>query len=75
MFQIKRCSLTGEDQEPLPIVETAKEIHVDSLNAYLYWSTSYSVASSRLNGQNKTVYYSADLFNGKQGQYNVKNLL
>jgi proto-oncogene tyrosine-protein kinase ROS len=68
LFQIKRCSLTGEDQEPLPIFEIAKEIHVDSLNAYLYWSTSYSVESSRLNGQNKTVYYPAQLFSGKQGQ-------
>ncbi|XP_065345977.1 proto-oncogene tyrosine-protein kinase ROS isoform X2 [Cloeon dipterum] len=63
---IKRCGLNGEDPEPLPIFEVAKEIHVDSLNAYIYWSTSYTVASSRLNGQNKTVYYSAQLFSGMQ---------
>ncbi|XP_059481438.1 proto-oncogene tyrosine-protein kinase ROS isoform X2 [Neocloeon triangulifer] len=63
---IKRCGLNGEDPEPLPIFEVAKEIHVDSLNAYIYWSTSYSVSSTRLNGGNKTVYYPATLFSGKQ---------
>jgi len=63
-----RGSLTGSQQEPLPILTIAKELSVDSEHAFIYWSTGHAVENARLNGENRTVYYPAQLFSGKQGK-------
>ncbi|XP_054720908.1 proto-oncogene tyrosine-protein kinase ROS-like [Uloborus diversus] len=62
---ISRSDLDGSHSEPLPILTMAKEISVDSLNAFLYWATSYSVEYSRLNGADHSVYMKNELFSGK----------
>ncbi|KAF4521972.1 hypothetical protein B566_EDAN012521 [Ephemera danica] len=63
---ITRGSLDGENQEPLPILTVAKELHIDSVNAFLYWSTGHAVECVRLNGHQRHTYYPAQLFSGKQ---------
>lgn len=45
----------------------AKELTIDSLAAYIYWNTGHAVEAAKLNGENKMVYYPAQLFSGKQG--------
>lgn len=45
----------------------AKELTIDSLGAYIYWNTGHAVEAAKLNGENKMVYYPAQLFSGKQG--------
>lgn len=45
----------------------AKELKVESVGGYLYWSTGFEVKSSRLNGREQQTYYSADYFSGKKG--------
>ncbi|GFT84439.1 proto-oncogene tyrosine-protein kinase ROS [Nephila pilipes] len=55
----------GSVPETLPIITMAKEIAVDSMNAYLYWITSNSVERSRLNGMEHFVYMKHALFSGK----------
>ncbi|XP_014249043.1 proto-oncogene tyrosine-protein kinase ROS [Cimex lectularius] len=63
---IARGSLKGNDQEPLPILTVAKELNIDSTQAYIYWSTGHAVECARLNGKHRRVYYPAELFSGKQ---------
>ncbi|GJQ85805.1 sev [Trypoxylus dichotomus] len=63
---IMRGSLMGADKETLPIVTMANELIVDSVRAYLYWSTLHTVSCSRLNGDNITTYHTDQLFSGKQ---------
>lgn len=67
LAQITRGSLEGDDQEPLPLRTVARELHVDSLNAFLYWSTGNAVEAARLNGQHKFTYYPAQTFSSKLG--------
>lgn len=50
-------------------MSVAKELTIDSLGAYIYWNTGHAVEAARLNGENKIVYYPAQLFSGKQGRY------
>lgn len=61
-----RSNIQGTHQEPLPILTIAKELSVDSENAFIYWSTGHAVESARLNGESRRVYYPAQLFSGKQ---------
>lgn len=56
----------GLQQEPLPILSPAKELNLDAVNAYIYWSTGDAVECARLNGSDRRVYYPAQLFSGKQ---------
>ncbi|CAB3226870.1 unnamed protein product [Arctia plantaginis] len=63
---ITRGNLDGSNREPVPIVTVAKELTIDSLEAYIYWNTGHAVEAARLNGENKMVYYPAQLFSGKQ---------
>ncbi|XP_075975168.1 receptor protein-tyrosine kinase sevenless [Anticarsia gemmatalis] len=63
---ITRGNLDGGNREPVPIVTVAKELTIDSLGAYIYWNTGHAVEAARLNGENKMVYYPAQLFSGKQ---------
>ncbi|XP_071055369.1 proto-oncogene tyrosine-protein kinase ROS isoform X1 [Onthophagus taurus] len=63
---IMRANLTGGSKEP-PIAATANELVIDSLRAYLYWSTGYAITCSRLNGDNQLIHYYIDReFSGKR---------
>ncbi|KAJ0183261.1 hypothetical protein K1T71_001237 [Dendrolimus kikuchii] len=63
---ITRGNFDGSNREPVPIVTVAKELTIDSLGAYIYWNTGHAVEAARLNGENKIIYYPAQLFSGKQ---------
>ncbi|XP_045523257.1 proto-oncogene tyrosine-protein kinase ROS isoform X2 [Pieris brassicae] len=63
---ITRSNFDGSNKEPVPIVTVAKELTIDSLGAYIYWNTGHAVEAARLNGENKIIYYPAQLFSGKQ---------
>ncbi|RVE41944.1 hypothetical protein evm_013412 [Chilo suppressalis] len=63
---ITRGNFDGSNREPVPIVTVAKELTIDSLEAYIYWNTGHAVEAAKLNGENKMVYYPAQLFSGKQ---------
>ncbi|XP_046671359.1 proto-oncogene tyrosine-protein kinase ROS-like [Homalodisca vitripennis] len=63
---IIRGNLNGSQQEPLPILTVAKELNIDAVEGFIYWSTGHAVESSRLNGKHKKTYYPAELFSGKQ---------
>ncbi|KAL1139033.1 hypothetical protein AAG570_009094 [Ranatra chinensis] len=64
---ITRGNLNGTQQEPLPILTVAKELNVDALHGYIYWSTGHAVECAHLNGKQRKTYYPAELFSGKQG--------
>ncbi|CAH0553544.1 unnamed protein product [Brassicogethes aeneus] len=63
---IIRSNLNGGQKEHLPIYIVAKELSIDSVKAYLYWSTGYAVECSRLNGDDRIEYQEAQFFLGKQ---------
>ncbi|XP_015176489.1 PREDICTED: proto-oncogene tyrosine-protein kinase ROS isoform X2 [Polistes dominula] len=63
---ITRANLNGTQQEPMSILAIVKELMIDSLEAYLYWSTGHAVEVARLNGQDRRYYHSDEIFNGKQ---------
>ncbi|KAK6636659.1 hypothetical protein RUM43_010321 [Polyplax serrata] len=63
---IIRGDLYGFSPEPLLILTIAKELNIDSENAFIYWSTGHTVECARLNGDGRRVYYPAELFSGKQ---------
>lgn len=73
--QIIRGNLNGSQQEPLPILTVAKELNVDAVEGFIYWSTGHAVESSRLNGKHKKTYYPAELFSGKQGNSTLNILI
>lgn len=73
-LQITRGNFDGSNREPVPIVTVAKELTIDSLGAYIYWNTGHAVEAARLNGENKMVYFPAQLFSGKQGTYRTEML-
>lgn len=66
ILQITRANLNGSEQEPMSILAIVKELTIDSLEAYLYWSTGHAVEVARLNGQDRRYYHSDEIFNGKQ---------
>lgn len=66
LFQITRSNLNGSQQEPMSIFAIVKELTIDSLEAYMYWSTGHAVEVARLNGQDRRYYHSDEIFNGKQ---------
>lgn len=66
ILQITRANLNGSQQEPMSILAIVKELIIDSLEAYLYWSTGHAVEVARLNGQDRRYYHSDEIFNGKQ---------
>lgn len=59
--------MNGSQHEPLPILTVAKELNVDSIEGFIYWSTGHAVECARLNGKQRKTYYPAELFSGKQG--------
>ncbi|CAG9822767.1 unnamed protein product [Phaedon cochleariae] len=62
---IFRGNLDGKEDEPL-ISELAKELNIDSVKAYIYWSTGIKVECARLNGSERYKYHDVQLFSGKQ---------
>lgn len=64
-----RENLFGGQRELLLASNIAKELKVESVGGYLYWSTGFSVKSSKLNGKEQQSYYTADYFSGKKGIY------
>lgn len=58
----------------MPIYIVAKELKIDSVKAYLYWSTGYAVECSRLNGIGRIEYQEAQFFHGKQGKFVDKHI-
>lgn len=66
MFQIFRSNLDGTRQEPLLLSVVAKELRIDSVKGYLYWSTGYKIECARLNGVEKFEYHDVEYFSGKQ---------
>ncbi|XP_030754698.1 proto-oncogene tyrosine-protein kinase ROS-like isoform X3 [Sitophilus oryzae] len=63
---IIRSDLNGSQQEPLSILTLAKEIVIDSVKAYLYWSREYVVECAHLNGEDKMEYDHLEPFSGRQ---------
>jgi proto-oncogene tyrosine-protein kinase ROS len=63
---ITRSYLNGEQQEPLPILTLAKEIKIDALQGWIYYSTGHAVEACRLNGKDKHIYVQLQLYSGKQ---------
>ncbi|XP_076250339.1 receptor protein-tyrosine kinase sevenless isoform X2 [Rhynchophorus ferrugineus] len=63
---IIRSNLNGSQQEPLSILTLAKEIAIDSIKAYLYWSREYVVECAHLNGEDKMEYDHLEPFSGRQ---------
>uniref|UniRef100_T1HB35 Tyrosine-protein kinase receptor n=1 Tax=Rhodnius prolixus TaxID=13249 RepID=T1HB35_RHOPR len=63
---ITRGNLNGSEQEPLSILTVAKELNIDAVEAFIYWSTGHAVECARLNGKQRHTYYPAELFSGKQ---------
>ncbi|XP_057670694.1 proto-oncogene tyrosine-protein kinase ROS isoform X2 [Diorhabda carinulata] len=62
---ILRGNLNGTAHEPLLTV-LAKELNIDSVKAYLYWSTGIKVECAHLNGVDRFEYHDVQYFSGKQ---------
>lgn len=63
---INRGRLNGEQQEPLYIFASAREIKVDALRGNIYFSTGLTVESCRLNGKIPKKYFTVPPYSGKQ---------
>ncbi|CRK90687.1 CLUMA_CG004384, isoform A, partial [Clunio marinus] len=63
---INRGRLDGEQQEPLSIVASAREIKIDALRGNIYYSTGLTVESCRLNGKIPKKYFTVPPYSGKQ---------
>ncbi|XP_040286016.1 proto-oncogene tyrosine-protein kinase ROS [Bufo bufo] len=54
--KIYRTSLRTHDSETVKVISSlVNDLAVDSVSAFLYWTTGYTVESSRLNGQDHVV--------------------
>ncbi|KAJ8921659.1 hypothetical protein NQ315_010568, partial [Exocentrus adspersus] len=62
---IIRSNLNGTQQEPL-LTALAKELNVDSIKAYIYWSTGIKVECAHFNGVDKNEYHDVQFFSGRQ---------
>lgn len=63
---INRGRLNGEQQEPLSIVASARELKIDALRGNIYYSTGLTVESCRLNGKIPKKYFTVPPYSGKQ---------
>ncbi|NWH66941.1 ROS1 kinase, partial [Geococcyx californianus] len=64
---IYRKSLLGGHMDVVAhVVFLVKDLVVDSVNGYLYWATTYSVESARLNGEEYLMLQEHLQFSGKQ---------
>lgn len=64
---IYRKSLLGDHMDVVAhVVYVVKDLAVDSVNGYLYWATTYTVESARLNGEEYLILQEHLQFSGKQ---------
>ncbi|XP_063703914.1 proto-oncogene tyrosine-protein kinase ROS isoform X2 [Culicoides brevitarsis] len=61
---ITRANLLGEQQEALSILASAKEMKIDSLRGFIYYSTGQTVEACRLNGKDNRQFYDAGKYTG-----------
>lgn len=47
-------------------------MNIDSIHAYIYWSTGLAVECAHLNGSDRFAYYPLDVFSGRQGKILTK---
>ncbi|KAM3932703.1 proto-oncogene tyrosine-protein kinase ROS [Leptodactylus fuscus] len=65
--KIYRTSLRTHVSETVKIIRyLVNDLAVDSVNAFLYWTTGYTVESSRLNGQDHVVIQNLSLLSNSQ---------
>ncbi|XP_056419568.1 proto-oncogene tyrosine-protein kinase ROS [Hyla sarda] len=65
--KIYRISLKTRASETVKVTwYLVNNLAVDSVNAFLYWTTEYTVESSRLNGQDHMIIHNLTLFSGSQ---------
>ncbi|KAJ8678681.1 hypothetical protein QAD02_014468 [Eretmocerus hayati] len=62
---IFRSNQNGSRREPIILAGMVKNLLIDSMEAYLYWSTSRTVEVVRLNGEGRRWYRSEEDFNGQ----------
>ncbi|XP_072155472.1 proto-oncogene tyrosine-protein kinase ROS isoform X1 [Bemisia tabaci] len=63
---LTRGNLDGSEPEILPVLTVAKELNVDSVGGYLYWSTGHAVEIAHLNGRKKRSLYPSEPFSGRR---------
>ncbi|NXC43638.1 ROS1 kinase, partial [Penelope pileata] len=64
---IYRKSLLGGHMDVVAhVMYLVKDLVVDSVNGYLYWATTYTVESARLNGEEYLMLQEQPQFSGKQ---------
>ncbi|GAB6030941.1 hypothetical protein CHUAL_007766 [Chamberlinius hualienensis] len=61
---ISRSNFDGTQVEHPIIMTIAKDLNIDSMNGYIYWTTSHTVECSRLNGGDKKMYFQTGIFSG-----------
>ena len=61
---ISRSNLDGSSIETLPLFSTVKELVLDSLQAFMYWSTGHSVEVASFHALQKHKYFQLSLFSG-----------
>lgn len=66
LFKIFRSNFDGNHEEPIVFSKVVKNLILDTMEAYLYWSTSRTVEVVRLNGEDRRHYRSEEDFNGRQ---------
>ncbi|XP_075057024.1 proto-oncogene tyrosine-protein kinase ROS [Mixophyes fleayi] len=65
--KIYRTSLRKFTRDTVTLVRyLVTDLVVDSLNAFLYWTTAYTIESSRLNGQDHLIIQNLTLFSSTQ---------
>lgn len=62
---IIRSDLGGDQQQKLTIA-VARELRIDSLNGFIYYSSGHAVEACRLNGKKKKTYFSVEPYSGLQ---------
>ena len=60
--------------EVLPLLTIGRHLHIDAVNGSLYWTTTHTVETAKLNGEKRSVYYQAGLFSGKRGESTVSEM-
>jgi proto-oncogene tyrosine-protein kinase ROS len=65
---ISRCNLDGSSVETLPLFSTVKELRLDSINAFMYWSTGHAIEVASMNALLKYKYFQISPFSGNSVQ-------
>ncbi|CAM2111842.1 proto-oncogene tyrosine-protein kinase ROS [Caretta caretta] len=62
----RKSLLVGHTDVVVHVVFLVKDLVVDAINGYLYWATTYTVESTRLNGEHYFILQEQPRFSGKQ---------